>query len=646
MLIPMLMNIQRRFGFLRKEELASLARGLGIPKARVWDVASYFPHFRLAPGPEVTIGVCRDLACHLCGSDDLIRSANAMEEQGKVDVEPVSCLGRCDVAPVVRIAWNGPGTVHPRYLGRDSLGEEPAGWIEAIRGHLRCGAALATPAASAAEPVCWEMGIYDARNASDAKDTFAPFEALKKQCGRQPQELIDELQRSGLAGLGGALARTGKKWEDVRSATGTPKYVVANGDESEPGTFKDRELLIRKPELVVEGVALAGLVLEAAQGFIYIRHEYEAEAEAIERAIVRAKKAVPEAFKTFKLETFISPGGYICGEQSALIEVLEGRRAQPRDPFPALQTNGLFNRPTLVSNVETFAWVPGIALRGGDWYAARRRRLFSICGDIAAPGVHEVCVETTLGSLIQLSGGMRGKREFKAVAASGPSGGFLPRSLSAEPLRRAIATSIPGVRERAAAEFKRFQQSHGASPPGNVLANLDALRERTSGDVTRLERFLDESLKTDSIDVRDLPLDGAIWRAIGMMLGPGIVVYGEGRNMMDQAKNGLEFFRKESCGKCAPCRIGTQKLVRIAGILHGTAVEPIDQRLIDQHIDRDDIRAAVGELAGAMEAASICSLGRVAPNPLASVMDYFADELAGPAAPDSMSRAQDPEADP
>ena len=483
------------------------------------------------------------------------------------------------------------------------------------------------------------MDIYDPRNANEGKDAPLPFEPLRKQRGRKPRELIDELQRAGLVGLGGALGRTGKKWEDVFNASGTPKYVVANGDESEPGTFKDRELLIRKPDLIVEGVALAGLVLGAKHGFIYIRHEYEAQAEAIEHAILRAKREVPEAFETFNLETFLSPGGYICGEQSALLETIEGRRAQPRDPFPALQTNGLFDRPTLVSNVETFAWVPGIALRGGDWYAAQKRRLFSICGDVEAPGVHEVCIETTLGRLIQLSGGMSGQREFKAVAAAGPSGGFLPRSLAAQPLRRAIAASIPDVRDRAAAEFERLEKSIKTSSAGDVPAILSAMRQQIFGDVTRLERFLDESLKTDWIDVRDLPLDGAIWRAIGMMLGPGIVIYGDGRPMMDQAINGLEFFRNESCGKCAPCRIGTQKLVRIAGILHGAAVEPIDQQLIEQRIDHAEFREAVAELAGAMEGASICGLGRVAANPLTSVLDYFADELPVTAAPDTTHQA-------
>ncbi len=159
------------------------------------------------------------------------------------------------------------------------------------------------------------------------------------------------------------MGRTGKKWSDVFKEKKQPKYVVANGDESEPGTFKDREILLHKAHLVVEGVALAGLVLGAACGYIYVRHEYEQQIEALDVAIARARQEVPEAFDSFAIETFTSPGGYICGEQSAMLEAIEGHRAQPRDAFPRLETNGLFDHPTLVNNVETFAWVPGIATR-------------------------------------------------------------------------------------------------------------------------------------------------------------------------------------------------------------------------------------------------------------------------------------------
>jgi NADH:ubiquinone oxidoreductase subunit F (NADH-binding)/NADH:ubiquinone oxidoreductase subunit E len=611
-LIPRLLSIQDHFGYLPKDELEFLADDLGISKARVWDVASFFPHFRQSPGPDLTISVCRDMSCHLSGAPGLLETVRSLEDSGKLEVRAVSCLGRCDGSPVVRVARNCRGHGPPRYLDRRSIGEAADGWLVAIRSHLREGTKDARQPEPPATPARWEMDIYDPANLEEGEELPIPFAALKNLCDRRGSGLIDRLELAGLVGLGGALGRTGKKWKEVLEEGETPKFVVANGDESEPATFKDRELLLRKPHLVVEGVALAGVVLKAARGYIYVRHEYEAQIEALRAAIARAKKAVPEAFERFELEVFVSPGGYICGEQSALLEAIEGRRSQPRDLFPSLQTNGLFDRPTLLNNVETLAWVPGIALKGGEWYASLKRRLFSICGDVAEPGVHEVTIETTLGELIKMSGGMR-EKAFKGVAASGPSGGFRPQFLPTDDrLRRKIQANIAALHERA------------ASDP----------HKRPSADAARLKRFLEDRLAGDRVDIRDLPLDGAIWRGMGLNLGAGIVIYAEGTSMAEQAVNCLEFFREESCGKCSPCRLGTQKLVRIAGILRGQAAEPADQSLIERGVDRAGVREAVQDLAGAMEAASICSLGRVAANPLASVMDYFGDEFAqeGPSA--------------
>ena len=277
----------------------------------------------------------------------------------------------------------------------------------------------------------WSIDVYDPLNAADGHSPDPPYSALRALVSEgRGGELIKSLTDALLVGLGGALARTGKKWQDVAREPKRPKYVVANGDESEPATFKDRELLLHKAHLVVEGVALAGLSLDASFGIIYIRHEYEAQIEAVERAIAQVKKVVPEAFASFNLKTFESPGGYICGEQSALLEAIEGRRAQPRDPFPGLQTNGIDGCPTLVNNVETYAWVPGIALKGASWYAQARRRLFSISGDIVRPGVYELSFEATLGSLIQKWPAACGNRSSsKRLRRQGRRAGSFPRAV-------------------------------------------------------------------------------------------------------------------------------------------------------------------------------------------------------------------------
>jgi formate dehydrogenase beta subunit len=603
------MEIQRAFGYLPRHNLTLLSEELGIPKSQVWDVAGYFPTFRHEPGPDLTIGVCRDMTCHLRGAVRLARDVRAIaraESAKSVAVESVSCLGRCDHAPIIQIRHNGAGAGHPRYLDCRSWANFDGGTRACVTALVRDDTTAAAHSSlhtgeSVATGKLWTIDVYDQSNSPVGEPPPTPYSALKACVSqRGSSELIKILSDATLVGLGGALARTGKKWNDVAKEEKRPKYVVANGDESEPGTFKDRELMLHKAHLIVEGVALAGVTLGAERGFIYIRHEYQAQIAEVDRAIAQARREVPEAFTSFTLETFESPGGYICGEQSALVEAIEGHRAQPREAFPGLQTNGIFGCPTLVNNVETFAWVPGIALRGASWYARARRRLFSISGDVERPGVYEVPFEATLGSLIEVAGGMRGKLPFKAVAPSGPSGGFVPRYLPAEDIKSTFEATLPGVSKRSPA------------------------------DAERLQHFLQTALAGDSLDILEMPLDGGIWRATGLMLGAGIVVYASGTWMMDQAVNCLNFFHKESCGKCSPCRIGCQKLVRIAGILRETAAHPIDCGLIDAGVSPEEAQQAVVELAEAMDATSICSLGRGAANPLVKVLKHFRDECVGP----------------
>ncbi|HEX5272839.1 MAG TPA: NADH-ubiquinone oxidoreductase-F iron-sulfur binding region domain-containing protein, partial [Gemmataceae bacterium] len=437
----------------------------------------------------------------------------------------------------------------------------------------------------------WQLDVYDPRHGGTPPP---PFEAVRRFMAARAEDetkagkaLVSALRDAGLFGMGGAAARTFKKWEDVAQQPGDEKYVVCNGDESEPGTFKDREIFLHAPHTVVEGMLLAGLLTGARRGYIYIRHEYHEQVETVERAIRDAEKAVPEAAAACRLEVFVSPGLYICGEESALIEVIEGHRAQPRNKPPNLAANGLFGKPTLVNNVETFAWVPAILLRptDGAWAGGNAWRFFSVSGDVARPGVFEVPVTTTLGDLInRLAGGMRDGLTFKAIAPSGPSGGFLPPRVPAGPLRELAATGIPALAKRDARASKRVQ------------AFNDAVLTRCG----------------ESLDIFELPLDVQVFRTLGLSLGAGIVIYGEGAkrplSVLDQARNCLDFFHKESCGKCVPCRLGCQQLAHL--------VDEVGQRPAV-------VAPAVRELARVMEATSICGLGRAAANPLISVLDYF-----------------------
>jgi NADH:ubiquinone oxidoreductase subunit F (NADH-binding)/NADH:ubiquinone oxidoreductase subunit E len=576
MIVQQLHHIQEEHGYLPEVELRALAERSGIPLYRIQEVASFFPHYRLRGAPAtVEVKVCRDMSCHLRGAGGL---RQALLELGneysreQLTIEGVSCLGRCDRAPACVInehVYVGRGALELQECVRQTIaGAQPKADSDAD---------LATDAGQ------WRIDVYAGRPTYEAVRRFI----------RNPdaQGMIEALRIADLRGMGGAGVWAHQKWNDVRQAEGDRKYIICNADESEPGTFKDRELLLRTPYLVLEGVILAGLVTNASQGYIYIRHEYQEEIEAMRRTIALAQNqgicgpAILDSGRSFPVEVFVSPGGYICGEQSALVEAMEDHRAEPRNRPPQLETNGLFDKPTLVSNVETFAWAPAIALRGGEWYrdqganGCKGLRFFSISGDVERPGVYEVANGLTLRELVNdRAGGMRGGQKLKAVAPSGPSGGFLPA-------RVPTATLAKGFENRLPEAFQREKCPAGAT----------------------------------HMDVLDLYLDLQFFRDLGLMLGAGIVIYGEQADMVDQALNCLEFFRNESCGKCVPCRIGSQKLVGIGTDIMQARVKPSD---------RQDVEGLVRELAATMTMTSICGLGAVAANPLTSVLRSFSEDVA------------------
>ncbi len=368
--------------------------------------------------------------------------------------------------------------------------------------------------------------------------------------------VLAQLKASGLSGLGGAGFPTGMKWEAVRRAPGPEKYVVCNADESEPGTIKDRFIMRHLPNLVIEGMIIAGLVTGAGKGILYIRHEYHAQEKLLRQEIDSCYAqgilgpSVLGSGLTFDLELFVSPGGYICGEESALIEAIEGKRAEPRNkpPFPVHQ--GVFNKPTALNNVETFANVPQILVNGVEWYKAQGQggaaglKFVGVSGDVRHPGVFEIPMGLPMSEVIfNLAGGIVDGKQLKAFAPSGPSSGYLPASM---------------------------------------------------------------------VDVR---LDFKSLAAVGSMLGSGaIVVCAEGRCMLDMALNAVKFFRNESCGKCVPCRTGSQKMVDIlTGWTRGQG-SAADMALID-------------DLTEALKLTSICGLGQFAHAPLSSVLLHFREEI-------------------
>ena len=658
-IVPALRQIQEKFGYLNREALLGFSRDCGIPLYQLQAVASFFPHFRLTPPPAFTVGVCRDMACHMAGSAEMIaRLANVAGD--RVSVEGVSCLGRCDRAPAACVTLHKSGAEH-FYLGRSTAelekivnscvaGAVPtadhdldlpcstADWkIDPYRvpsdytAARKVAAARAESLRKAAQLLSGTMRWRAARadefraaagsgrnidNAADAVlcDAVCAWQteqgwAAGAELGGWADSLLAELDdaHADLRGLGGAGIPATQKWRDVRDAVRTARrrrgddraFIVVNGDESEPGTFKDRELLLRSPHLIVEGVILAGLITEASEGFIYIRHEYHEQIEACRAEIERAEKlgicgrTASALGRPFPVSVFVSPGGYICGEQSALIEAMSDRRAEPRNLPPKLETNGLDDQPTLVSNVETFAWAPSILLAGGEAYAAlgangwRGRRFFSVSGDVNRPGVYEVPMGLTLRELIhdpQYCQGMAGGKELKALAPSGPSGGFLPAKLTAK-----------------------------AGLPRDHTKNKSWLE-------LAARRGFDPA--ATELDILDLELELNLFRALSptQALGAGLVVYAEGRDMVEEAVNSMEFYRNESCGKCVPCRVGSQKLVALGSNLL--------QRQIDAGRWKDEVLPLVKELGKVMELSSICGLGRSVPVPLRTVIEFFGDDLA------------------
>lgn len=579
MIIPALYERQKqRGGYLTRSDMKSVADKLGVPLHRINALVTFFPHFRTDPPPMVDVRICRDMSCHLNGSVDTASRLSdwaAGKYGDDVSVCGVSCLGRCDRPPATMINEQliASGSDDQLKAAVDAVmaGKEPNVNTDWELAKTKVGR--------------WEMDIYDGKPRYDIVRKYL-------QSDWEPNVVIEALQNAGLLGMGGAGGRAYLKWGDVLQAEGSTgkKYIVCNADESEPGTFKDREILLAAPHLTIEGMIVAALVVGATQGWIFIRHEYPEQIDMCREEIKRAEaigacgRRIFGSSRTFELEVFPSPGGYICGEQTALIEAMEDKRAEPRNRPPELMTNGYKNQPTLLSNVETFAWVPAILKDNGDWFTKQGvkegpltagssermtgKRLFSISGDLERPGVYEVPTGTTLGDLINKhAGGMKDGKQILAVAMSGPSGGFLPLKIPVQHLSQRFA-----------------------------------------------EKNLPKGVK--EVDVRELPLDINVSRAVGYMLGAGIVVYGEGCDLLSEAVANSRFYRNETCGKCVPCRIGSEKITEMGEQL---LAGKLDQREFEQI---DPIARA---LSGVMQATSICGLGQVASNPLQTFLKFFPD---------------------
>jgi formate dehydrogenase beta subunit len=475
-LIPALNAIQARCGWLPREELVALSRDVRRPLYEIEGLVSFYPHFRTSAPRTVQIAVCHDLTCWLHGSDDRIRETK--EKYGDdVDIEvvEVSCLGRCDIAPAAAVDERPVALSDVPELVQAARGGT-RGHTEAQRGERRENDPY--------EPGAERYGVFR--------------RALRGEIA--PEDIVSTLKDSELRGMGGAGFPTGTKWEMVAAQEATPKYTICNADESEPGTFKDRQILAEQPHLVLEGMLLGMLVAGSEEGWVFIRHEYGPEEHVLHEEIeaMRAEGLLGEdvlgSGRRFSIEIFTSPGGYILGEESALLECMEGHRGEPRNkpPFPAIY--GLWGKPTLMNSVETFADIPIIVERGAEWWksqginGATGLKFFAVSGHVERPAVYCVKAGSTARDLIELAGGVTEGREVGAFQPGGASSNFL----GAEHL--------------------------------------------------------------------DVPLDWKPLQDAGSMLGSGaLTVAAQGTNLLAAGTNVLRFFRDESCGKCVPCRVGSTK---------------------------------------------------------------------------------------
>lgn len=474
-----LLHAQHEEGYVSEEAMKRIAAKLGLPLYKVYGVASFYPGYRFTPPPKAHVSICRDLACWMGGCGGRVKEA--LEKMPDVEVREVSCLGRCDMAPA--------GTINDIPISLDNT-EHVIEWA-------RNPEQLEKPEPTRT-PRHWEVDPYPG-----AEERYGALRSCLKG-ERKPEDVIATLKASNLRGLGGAGFPTGLKWEIVRKEAATPKYIVCNADESEPATFKDRQILEECPHLTIEGMILAGWVAGSNQGYIYIRHEYEKEKEAVQHELDAAYgrgvlgKNIQGSGFDFELSIFVSPGGYVQGEESALLEAMEGSRGEPRNKPPFPGQKGLFGQPTIINNVETLAMVPCLLQKGVDWWKAQGKpgyaglKFISISGHVSKPGVYLIPMGTTLREFIEMAGGMKDGMKFQAI--------------------------LPG----------------GAS--SNILGP----------------------------DKLDTPIDFKAIADVGSMLGSGaMVVFGEGVDLLEAGTNIARFFRNESCGKCVPCRLGTAKGVAL-----------------------------------------------------------------------------------
>ena len=496
-LLPALHAAQHFHAWIPEAVATEVSRTLGVPLADVHGVIDFYEMLSRQPIGRTVVHVCSAPVCALAGSDELVNALcrhlkvapGEVTSDGEYTVEPAPCLGLCDHAPALLVGETALGQGDPRQTAEICArsAEKP---ISFVGGDIR----ILTGNCGQGHPT--SFADYSSGGG---------YAGLKKALTMPPQDVIAELKSAGLVGRGGAAFPTGIKWEGAAKAAGQPKYIVCNADESEPGTFKDRILMEEDPHRTIEGMIIAAHAAGASQGYIYVRGEYPCAFKVMSEAVAEARDAgaigknIFGSGLDFDIEMRLGAGAYICGEETALLESIEGKRGFPRikPPFPT--THGLFGKPTVINNVETFCNVPLIIERGAAEYRkigterSPGPKLFCVSGQIERPGLYEVPFGVSLRHLLfDLAGGLEPGRKLQAVLMGGAAGAFAA------------------------------------------------------------EKDLDVILSFENLNAAALPLGSG-----------SVMVFDDRADMRDVLKRLAHFFADESCGKCYPCQLGAQRQYEI-----------------------------------------------------------------------------------
>ncbi|WP_370675433.1 NADH-ubiquinone oxidoreductase-F iron-sulfur binding region domain-containing protein [Pleomorphomonas sp. PLEO] len=519
---------------------------------------------------EVRLVCCSSTGCQSSGAADIVARIKAdiaaRGLDGKVQVGGTGCMGLCSKGPLVRMTCNA----HEDVLFSEMTPDLATRLVEEVVAPIASGETVDNPVGPLSAHVvdlhaaffAMQERVVLSNNGHADPEKLADYlvhggyQGLRKALTMSAEEICKEMLASGLRGRGGAGYPTGLKWDFARRVESDVKYVICNGDEGDPGAFMDRSVLEGDPHAVIEGMMIAARAMNATNGVFYIRAEYPLAVDRIEKAIRQARQAglvgrnILNSGWSFDFDVRLGAGAFVCGEETALIASVEGKRGtpRPRPPFPSVK--GLWDKPSCVNNVETLANVPRILLKGADWFAAKGTekskgtKVFALTGKIAHNGLVEVPMGITIREIVETIGGGTGTdRKVKGVQTGGPSGGMIPESQFDTPI-----------------SYEHLQQ-------------------------------------------------------LGSMMGSGgLIVIDDQDSVVELARFYLDFCVDESCGKCAPCRIGgTQMLHLLDKIVAGDGTE-------------EDI-VNIRMIAQAMQRGSLCALGQTAPNPVLSALKHFTSEF-------------------